>query len=197
MCVTSVGQACAAPASSRVAQNGRQKGTWRYKYTLFISVSNARLDTAVVQRVCVCVCVCVCLCVEARDQAHQESCGRLARSSSQLRPSCPISLFVVSATSTLANALQTPRRGTRRATRKHSACMADLRVNPHKYSPKVLYSDLPEDLIGQKIELRWYVLILTNLSAGTFTAWRAQSRRPFRTQPKDQTTGSFVCASTL
>ena len=32
-----------------------------------------------------------------------------------------------------------------------------MRVNPHKYSPKVLYSDLPEDLIGQKIELRWYV----------------------------------------
>ena len=62
MCVTSVGQACAAPASSRVAQNGRQKGTWRYKYTLFISVSNARLDTAVVQRVCVCVRVCVLVC---------------------------------------------------------------------------------------------------------------------------------------
>ena len=34
-------------------------------------------------------------------------------------------------------------------------------------------------------------LILTNLSAGTFTAWRAQSRKPFRTQPKDQTNWEF------
>ena len=42
-------------------------------------------------------------------------------------------------------------------TRKHSAYMADVRVNPQKYSPKVLYSDLPADLIGQKIEVRWYV----------------------------------------
>ena len=58
-------------------------------------------------------------------------------------------------------------------TRKHSAYMADMRINPHKVSPKVLYSDLPEDLIGQNIEVRWHssmCLILSKLAASTFTA---------------------------
>ena len=45
------------------------------------------------------------------------------------------------------------KKGTRRA---HGSTLHTW-WNPHKYSPKVLYSDLPEDLIGQKIELRWYV----------------------------------------
>jgi hypothetical protein len=35
--------------------------------------------------------------------------------------------------------------------------VVDVRVDPYKYSLKVLYSDLPEDLIGREIEVRWFV----------------------------------------
>lgn len=41
--------------------------------------------------------------------------------------------------------------------RKHSDWMADVSDNPEKYSPVVSFTDVPEDLVGQKIEVRWWV----------------------------------------
>jgi hypothetical protein len=79
--------------------------------------------------------------------------------------------------------------------RKHSDWMADVSDNPEKYSPVVSFTDMPKDMVGQKIECGGGCQ--TGRVVGIYTVLKGLSKRSFLLQRVDQTTLSFAYASTL